>query len=228
MALPHSLSSHNLAQSTRKLQSTSRVTLEDWDKLAPLSELSKASVTAVQDGLPERPLPAHVSHRRLCMRLYRSHDAQLIGRPAAVLPSRPETPTAQLRKAVSKLDIASASSSNAADSPRLGASLSALPPRNGLDPLELTGPVETTQQFYDWYARVENAMEREQEETYRACLAEVAAYVGACDEVLEQLEDARGLIHEMDANYRFVEENSRALQVACETLLEEQVRGASA
>jgi conserved oligomeric Golgi complex subunit 3 len=66
-------------------------------------------------------------------------------------------------------------------------------------------------------------MEREQEEAYRSCLAEVEAYVAACDEVLEQLDSARGLIHEMDANYRYVEENSRTLQVACETLLEEQV-----
>lgn len=224
MAAPHQHPQVPPSLSQRKLQSTSRVTLEDWDRLTTLSDLGKASVAAVQDGLRERPLPPHVSSY-LPSRLSLADDnSQLANKPAAAqqLPSRPETPTAQLRKAASRYDIASASSSAAGHSPKLGSSLAALPPR--ADPLELTEPVETTQQFYDWYARVENAMEREQEEAYRATLAEVEAYVEACDEVLEQLEDARGMIHEMDANYRFVEENSRALQVACETLLEEQVR----
>ena len=91
------------------------------------------------------------------------------------------------------------------------------------DPLEIKAPIETTQLFYDWFGKVEGSMEREQEEHYRSYLAEVEAYVDACDEVLERLEDSRGLIREMEANYNFVEDNSRALQMACETMLEEQV-----
>lgn len=67
-------------------------------------------------------------------------------------------------------------------------------------------------------------MESEQEEVFRRYEAEVDAYIDSCDEALELLEDSRGLIKEMEANYRFVEDNSRALQMACEAMLDEQVR----
>lgn len=65
-------------------------------------------------------------------------------------------------------------------------------------------------------------MESEQEEVFRRYEAELDAYIDSCEEAAEMLEDGRGLIKEMEANYRFVEENSRALQSACETMLDEQ------
>lgn len=40
---------------------TSAVSLEDWDALAPLSEKSRASVSMVTDAAAEKPLPARVS-----------------------------------------------------------------------------------------------------------------------------------------------------------------------
>ena len=33
--------------------------------------------------------------------------------------------------------------------------------------LGITQPIETTQQFFDWFARMENDMERDQEDVYR-------------------------------------------------------------
>ena len=89
--------------------------------------------------------------------------------------------------------------------------------------LEILEPIATTQQFHDWFTRVEASLEREQEEIYRLHLGELDEYIDSCEGVLEGLDDARGLVQEMEANYRFVEENSRALQVACETMLDEQV-----
>lgn len=89
--------------------------------------------------------------------------------------------------------------------------------------LAITEPISTTQQFHDWFTLVESSLEREQEEIYRLHLGELEEYIGSCEGVLEGLDDARGLVQEMEANYRFVEENSRALQVACETMLDEQV-----
>ena len=88
---------------------------------------------------------------------------------------------------------------------------------------ETKEPIETNQQFYDWFAQVELSMEREQEEIYRHHLDELEDYIASCETVLEQLDDARGLLSEMEANYKFVQENSRALQLACETMLDEQV-----
>jgi hypothetical protein len=94
---------------------------------------------------------------------------------------------------------------------------------SALDPLEVHSPIETPQQFLDWFSGVEASMESDQEEVFRRYEMEIDAYIASCDESLEMLEDSRGLIKEMEANYRFVEDNSKALQLACEAMLEEQV-----
>jgi conserved oligomeric Golgi complex subunit 3 len=70
-------------------------------------------------------------------------------------------------------------------------------------------------------------MEREQDDVYRRYKCEVEAYIGSCEDILDQLDDCQGLLAEMHANYRFVNDNSKSLQTACEGLLEEQVRGLS-
>lgn len=88
--------------------------------------------------------------------------------------------------------------------------------------LLLSEPIKTTQQFHDWFSLVERGIELSQEEIYRIHLTELNEYISSCDTVLSQLDDARGLISVMEANYRFVEDNSRALQQACETMLDEQ------
>ena len=89
--------------------------------------------------------------------------------------------------------------------------------------LEISHPIETTQEFHDWFGKVEQSIEQQQEEVYRAHLFELDGYLGRCETALGELDEARGLLSEMEANYRFVEDNSRALQLACETMLDEQV-----
>lgn len=90
------------------------------------------------------------------------------------------------------------------------------------DPLQLETPIETTQQFLDWFSKIEASMESEQERVYDTFRLELQTYTDNCQRATEMLQDSRGLIKEMEANYRFVEENSKALQVACEAMLEEQ------
>ena len=82
--------------------------------------------------------------------------------------------------------------------------------------------IATTQQFHDWFSSVEASLERDQEQVYVDHLAELVAHLDTCDSVLGSLDEARGLLSEMEANYRFVDENSRSLQLACEHMLEEQ------
>lgn len=134
--------------------------------------------------------------------------------------SRPATPSQTFLKG-SRLDLIPLGSPGGSTRPS-SANSSRLE-RFGNDPLEITAPIETTQQFHDWFARVENSMEKEQGEIYRTHIDELEEYIDSCDDVLEQLDDARGLLNEMEANYRYVEENSKALQTACETMLDEQV-----
>lgn len=137
-----------------------------------------------------------------------------------------------LRKVNSRIDLASAASGPAASSSKAGSargrsssavgpSGTAALPSGGLTSLD--APIETTQQFSDWFGRVEQEIEAEHERDYRLHLNTVDAYLDGCDEILDTLEESRGLLYEMEANYKFVEENSRALQAACEDMLGEQV-----
>lgn len=93
----------------------------------------------------------------------------------------------------------------------------------GGEALEAAAPISSMQQFYDWYGRVEHSMESQQEQIYHSWLAEIRDHIDGCTGVLHRLEDARALLSEMEANYRYVDENSRSLQLACETMLDDQV-----
>lgn len=197
--------------------STSRLSLEDWDSLAPLSSLANSSVSRLQQQVSHKPLPAHLSLR---------HG------PGGAL-SRPDTPSSSaLRSKNSRLDLAALLHSPTS-SPRPASHAGLGPPTahdtaNGTSggeggELQVVKPIETSQEFFDWFGLVERRLEREQEHHYRAHLVQLSDYINTCEGVLEQLDDARGLLSEMEANYRFVEENSRALQLACETMLDEQV-----
>lgn len=185
--------------------STSRYSLDDWDSLAPLSPAQTASVHRISLAAQHKPLPAH---------LQRAQDSS----------PRPSTPLARTQRSRFALDSPSGS-------PRPGSArgLPAVSKDNGAaalddadDPLALDAPIASAQQFHDWFSRVEHSLEREQESVYREHLDELVAHLATCDDVLGGLDEARGLLSEMEANYRYVDENSRALQLACETMLDEQ------
>lgn len=140
--------------------------------------------------------------------------------------SRPNTPVQNdlLRKVNSRIDLSSAVSSPRQSS-ALGRPASTRPDgQEPQGPLSLQAPVESTQQFLDWFSHIEGEIEAEQERDYRRHLDTVDGYVDGCDHILDELEESRGLLFEMQANYKFVEENSQALQSACEDMLGEQVR----
>lgn len=194
--------------------STSRLSLEEWDSLSPLTPLGIQSINQIDSQLKLKPIPPHL--------LARNKDL-----------SRPDTPSSSsaVRKS-SRLDLhallnsptSSPRPASRATTPAIGLNNSAGDGESGDGSLGLTEPIATNQEFHDWFAKVEREMEREQEEVYRAHLTQLEGYIANCDVVLEELDDARGLLSEMEANYRFVEDNSRALQLACETMLDEQVR----
>jgi hypothetical protein len=88
---------------------------------------------------------------------------------------------------------------------------------------EQINPIETTQQFLDWFSGIEGKMERDQEDVYRNYLAVVIMYKEACDRFLAQIDETSECFTSLEGHYAFVEEKTRALQVACENLLLEQV-----
>ncbi|KAM0786692.1 hypothetical protein ACM66B_002137 [Microbotryomycetes sp. NB124-2] len=191
---------------------TSRVSLEDWDSLAPLSASEAASVSRVTAAASKRKLPTHLQ--------------QQLDQPTSngVRAGTPLSGSQQLRKA-SHLNLHRLGSPGLQSRPQSAAGTRSRTTQQAQEPddaLDVLEPIETTQQFHDWFTRVERSIEHGQEQVYRQHLAELDDYVSSCDIVLEQLDDARGLLSEMEANYRFVEDNSRALQLACETMLDEQ------
>ncbi|KAF9365491.1 Golgi transport complex subunit 3 [Mortierella sp. NVP85] len=65
-------------------------------------------------------------------------------------------------------------------------------------------------------------MERDQEDVYRNYLAVVVLYKEACNGFLKQIEETSECFTGLEGHYEFVEEKTRALQFACEKLLQEQ------
>ncbi|KAJ3035937.1 Golgi transport complex subunit 3 [Rhizophlyctis rosea] len=86
----------------------------------------------------------------------------------------------------------------------------------------LPEPIETTQQFFNWFSGIEIEMEKGQEDIYRAYLATVHLYRNTCDDILEKIDTTSALLEELQSNYEFVEDKTKALQLACEKLLEDQ------
>jgi hypothetical protein len=65
-------------------------------------------------------------------------------------------------------------------------------------------------------------MEKGQEDVYRNHLSVVEIYKKACDEFLEDLKSTCGLFDELEKDYSFVDIQTRSIQQACETLLDQQ------
>ncbi|KXS13586.1 Sec34-domain-containing protein [Gonapodya prolifera JEL478] len=83
-------------------------------------------------------------------------------------------------------------------------------------------PIENTQQFLSWFSAIEDEMEKEQDDVYRSHLATLNLYLSACDNILWSLEHTSSLLSQLSTNYSSVQSKTRALQEACERLLEEQ------
>ncbi|CAO3629980.1 unnamed protein product [Cunninghamella blakesleeana] len=83
-------------------------------------------------------------------------------------------------------------------------------------------PIETLQQFFDWFAVMEKDMEKGQEDIYRDHLSIVSYYKEVCDEFLKDIQTTRKLFDDLGKDYGFVEKQTKSLQTTCEELLEEQ------
>jgi hypothetical protein len=85
-------------------------------------------------------------------------------------------------------------------------------------------PIETLQEFFDWFAVMESEMEKGQEDVYRNHLSIVQLYQQACDEFLQDLNKTCTLFDDLEKDYSFVDLQTRSIQEACEILLAEQHR----
>ncbi|PFH50015.1 hypothetical protein AMATHDRAFT_4405 [Amanita thiersii Skay4041] len=83
-------------------------------------------------------------------------------------------------------------------------------------------PIQTPEQFYDWFALIDRSVAHSQESHFRAHIARINAHLKTCDSVLERIDEMDSEIGSMLENWRCVEEGGRSLKEACERLLEER------
>ncbi|KAG0310178.1 Golgi transport complex subunit 3, partial [Dissophora globulifera] len=197
----------------------------DWDAIAPLSELQRQSVLELKDACSELPLPANLAidnyssplpsiksgnnsssdHTNNTAATPRHLGSPLL-QPSGLLSPRSHPSREQNIPSRSRLDSVANID---------GISVEEYEP-------EQLEPIETTQQFLDWFSGIEGKMERDQEDVYRNYLTVVILYKEACNGFLHQIDETAECFKNLEGDYAFVEEKTRALQLACEKLLLEQ------
>ncbi|KAF9428259.1 Golgi transport complex subunit 3 [Podila epigama] len=192
----------------------------DWDAITPLTELQRQGVLELKDACAELPLPpnAKSSSSLPSVKHSSSHnDLSSLGLAG---------------KQTGQLGTLSPRSHNQASASKETGTLSRSRLGSVVNLNELGGtedesagiePIETTQQFLDWFSGIEGKMERDQEDVYRNYLMVVVLYKEACDGFLKQIEETSNCFKSLEGHYAFVEEKTRALQLACEKLLQEQL-----
>lgn len=84
-------------------------------------------------------------------------------------------------------------------------------------------PIQTPEQFYDWFALIDRSVAHSQDSHFRAHIANVSEHLETCDVLLERIDTVEKEVDSMSENWRTVEERGRSLKDACERLLAERV-----
>ena len=132
--------------------------------------------------------------------------------PDDVLSSRPSTPT--IRKLGGPSSRPGTPNISTPTAARGNAALHALNPKQ---------PIQTPQQFYDWFTLIDQSVARSQESHFHAHLETVTSHVEMCDNILERIELLEREVTDMLEGWRGVEEGGKSLKDACERLLVEKV-----
>ncbi|KAK7005778.1 Sec34-domain-containing protein [Favolaschia claudopus] len=173
--------------------------VEEWEAKAPLTDREVTSVGILKTASEKIPLP------------YKFSDDE----PGSS--SRPSTPVS--RGAASRLEPGRLGPSSRPSSP--------MPPTSSrvvAHALHPKHPVQTPQQFYDWFALIDRSVAHSQEAHFRAHVASVSEHLDTCDKLVERIDEVDAEVDGMLEGWRGVEEGGKSLKDACERLLEERDR----
>ncbi|TFK53805.1 Sec34-domain-containing protein [Heliocybe sulcata] len=126
-------------------------------------------------------------------------------------PSRPSTPA--LRHKLR------ASSTSRPSTPLPGSSRPGQSSSHVLLPKQ---PIQTPQQFYDWFALIDRSVAHSQEGHFRAHLEDLSEHLAMCDKLVQRVDVIDTEVDDMMREWRSVEEGGKNLKEACERLLEER------
>ncbi|KDQ55621.1 hypothetical protein JAAARDRAFT_59617 [Jaapia argillacea MUCL 33604] len=169
------------------------ISVEEWESKAPLDDLQLRSVNIIKLAGERAPLPLKFS----------------VDEESS---SRPSTPTLRNKFLTGP--------SSRPPTPVLGTSTSrSQPTAHALLP---SHPIQTPQQFYDWFALIDRSVAHSQESHFRNHLATVSGHLETCDALLERIDEIDKEVADMVGEWRSVEEGGRNLKDACERLLGER------
>ncbi|KAJ3521442.1 hypothetical protein NM688_g9016 [Phlebia brevispora] len=195
----------------------STINLEDWEAKAPLGDLEARSVNLVRTASGYTSLPYKVRSYPYILSVYRTKRPVLdvlscsdcsVDEPGPSSRSSSPAPRNKL------LAISRPSTPNLAGAhPARSQAVNALHPKH---------PIQTPQQFYDWFALIDRSVAHSQEAHFRAHLADVAEHLETCDKLVHWIDEIDGEVDGMLQGWRSVEEGGKSLKDACEQLLEER------
>ncbi|KAH9858997.1 Sec34-domain-containing protein [Lenzites betulinus] len=85
-------------------------------------------------------------------------------------------------------------------------------------------PIQTPQQFYDWFSLIDRSVTHSQESHIRAHLESVSDHLETCDRLIRRIDEIDQELDDMLQGWRSVEESGKSLKDACELLLQERDR----
>ena len=84
-------------------------------------------------------------------------------------------------------------------------------------------PVQTPQQFYDWFSQIDRSVAHSQEAHFRTHVAILAVHLDTADTLLERIDQIELEVDNMLEGWKSVERSGKNIKDACEQLLEERV-----
>ncbi|XP_006463266.1 hypothetical protein AGABI2DRAFT_207960 [Agaricus bisporus var. bisporus H97] len=172
------------------------VSVEDWEAKAPLGDLELRSINALKISNEKIPLP---------LRFMAQEESGASG-------SRPGTPLSHLKLP------ASASPSSRPATPNT------LPRSSQTHALHPKTPVQSPEQFYDWFALIDRSVAHSQEAHFREHVASLVDHLEVCEGLVDRVSEVDGLLSEMYEEWWRVEENGRVVKENCERVIEERNR----
>ncbi|WAR61211.1 hypothetical protein PtB15_13B463 [Puccinia triticina] len=83
-------------------------------------------------------------------------------------------------------------------------------------------PISSIDRFNDWFSTISSQIEADSESAYLNHLSVLSTYSDACDLLDQAIDDCRACLNEIEANWKFVNENSKSLERSCQGMLDDQ------
>ncbi|KAF9445796.1 hypothetical protein P691DRAFT_805193 [Macrolepiota fuliginosa MF-IS2] len=174
------------------------ISVEEWEAKAPLGDLELRSINALKAANEKIPLP---------LRFTTQEDEG----PSH---SRPGTPLAHARLPVS----------TPLGSSRPGTPSNVTSRTSQVHALHPKSPVQSPEQFYDWFTLIDRSVAHSQEAHFRAHVASLMEHLEVCEGLIKRIGEVDNMLGEMYEEWWRVEENGRVVKEGCERVVEERDR----